>query len=309
MPRVALALIYNHQFNGNIPVLEALYSKRFSHIFHLVPFYEGTLRNVIPVHGNSHYFQGYVAQAYNVLKYYDFDHIIYAADDLLINPIINEDNYDQHFCTSKEVSFVSGFISLHERTVFWHRVGEAFRWNKAERGVEVTHLLPDYNEALDRLRQFGLTIKPLRFDQIWQTPTSLQEFVTTALRHPRYTSRLLSLGFVRRRLYDLPYPLVGGYSDIFVVSNDAAQAFATYCGIFAATQLFVELAIPTAMVFAATHIVTELDLSLRGKALWEAKDYDELEPYKFDLSHLLADFPKNYLYIHPIKLSKWKWST
>ena len=62
MTKVALIIIYNHQYIKNIEITERIYNGKFSNIYHLVPFYHGVRSNVIPVYDNSHYFQGYVAQ-------------------------------------------------------------------------------------------------------------------------------------------------------------------------------------------------------------------------------------------------------
>ena len=59
--KVALIIIYNHQYNKNIDVLERIYKDRFHDIYHLVPFYRGDRKNVIPVYESSHYFQGYIS--------------------------------------------------------------------------------------------------------------------------------------------------------------------------------------------------------------------------------------------------------
>ena len=75
---------------------------------------------------------------------------------------------------------------------------------------------------------------------------------------------------------------------------------------FAATKLFVELAIPTALVLSADKIVTEEDLELKGKPLWSKQDFKILDKYDHQLNKLLNDFPANHLYLHPVKLSKWK---
>jgi hypothetical protein len=96
------------------------------------------------------------------------------------------------------------------------------------------------------------------------------------------------------------------------------EKFYHYCGVFAAMNLFVELALPTAMVLSAKEIVTENDLELRGKALWPDGgqrlngdlepaygDYEELAGYNFNLKQLLDNFPETYIYLHPVKLSKW----
>jgi hypothetical protein len=99
---------------------------------------------------------------------------------------------------------------------------------------------------------------------------------------------------------------VRSYSDIFVISSDAIKQFCYYAGVFAATRLFAELAIPTGLVFSAKKIMTEKDIDLAGRALWTNEDFTFLDKYQNKLNVLLNDFPKEHLYIHPVKLSKWE---
>ena len=116
--------------------------------------------------------------------------------------------------------------------------------------------------------------------------------------------------------------LAGSYSDICGVSAGTVRRFGHYCGVFAAAGLHAELAIPTALVLSAGHIVTEKDLSLRGRALWPDgwnrlhgendlahDELKELDRYNRNLDNLLQNFPEGYLYLHPVKLSGWTTQT
>ena len=309
MNKVALIIIYNHQYNKNIDVLEQIYKDRFSNIYHLVPFYNGEKRNVIPVYENSYYFQGYVAQGFNSYFNESFTHYFFVADDLVLNPIINENNYYEHLNLTLTSCFIPGFITLHKRNDFWARVGEAFRWRVNQRGVEANNQLPSYEEAFKKFQEFGLEIKPLHFNQINRLPNSIFEWLRPLISRSffNHTSFILSYlkSKLRKKTYSLPYPIVGSYSDIFVVSADNIKQFCHYCGVFATTELFVEVGLPTSLVLSAKEIITERDLKLRGKALWTKKDYQELNKYDNSLNKLFAEFPTDYLYLHPIKLSKW----
>jgi hypothetical protein len=317
MLKVALVIIYNHPYTENIEILENIYGKQFSNIYHLVPFYNGEKSNVIPVYESSYYFHGYIAQGFKFFFKDDFDHYFFIADDLLLNPVINENNYAEHLKLKKNTCFLPGFITLHDRVRFWYRVNDAFSYRINLPGVEASSQLPDYDVALKIFKNFGLEIKPLKFNQIWETPTSMNALCLKIIQDRLYIIRYMVSKFFKRQ-YHLPYPLVGGYSDIFVVSSDALKQFCHYCGIFAVTKLFVEVALPTSLVLSAKEIVTEKDLNLQGKALWPdgwgrlngddvpAKgDYKELGKYNFQLRSLLKDFPAHYLYLHPVKLSTW----
>ena len=200
--------------------------------------------------------------------------------------------------------FLPEFITLHDRKEWWATVVYAFHFKINVPGVEIKNQLPNYDVALQAFKKFGLEIKPLSFNQIWRPPVSIKDLIRMIIE-----SRFKIIRYIKnihgKKQYNLSYPIVGSYSDIFVVSSDAIKQFCHYCGVFATTKLFVEVGLPTSLVLSAQEIVTEKDLKLQGKALWTKEDYRILDKYKRKLEKLLDDFPKNHLYIHPIKLSKW----
>ena len=191
MNKVALIIIYNHQYNDNIDILEKLYKDRFSNIYHLVPFYTGDKTNVIAVYECSYYFQGYISQGLKSYFKQEYTHYFFVADDLLLNPIINENNYSEHLKLDTSTCFLPDFLSLHEKEEWWPSVGDAFYWRVTVPGIEAKDQLPDYEIAMQKFKQFGLTIKPLRFDQIWETPSSIKEIIKTILRDKSYIFRYL----------------------------------------------------------------------------------------------------------------------
>ncbi len=300
MSKVALIIIYNHQYNKNIEVLEKLYGHRFNNIFHLVPFYKGTKKNVISVYENSYYFQGYVSQGLNSFFKEEYVHYFFIGDDLLLNPKINENNYTEYLKLDEYTSFIPGFMSLHKLDFLWTYTKDALGYNLFIDGIEVKSMVPTYEQAILLFEKFNLEIGPLKFEQLFNKPILKYNFKALKGFIGYHYKKSLN------KKYDLSYPIVGSYSDIFVVSSNTIKDFCLYSGVFAATNMFVELAIPTAMVLSATKIVTEKDLDLQGKALWSKEDYQILDEYNYNLNTLQKDFPENHLYIHPIKLSKWK---
>lgn len=300
MAKVALIIIYNHQFNSNIDILERMYGNRFDDIYHLVPFYSGHKDNVVSVYDCSHYFQGYVAQGLKSFFKDHYTHYVFIADDLILNPVVNQDNYAEFFELRDSTSFLPGFISLHD-TTWWERAGDAYRYSIDVLGVEAKNQLPSYDAALERLRAVGLEVKPLRFDQIWKKPITKRNWIKRLIMDKHYSLKSHLSG----KKYHLPYPLVGSYSDIFVVSSDVIKQFCHYCGVFAATKLFVEVALPTALVLSTNEIVTEKQTTLKGGSLWTKDDYKILDNYDKKLKSLLTSFPEGLLYLHPVKLSQW----
>lgn len=288
MRKPALVIIYNHRYVQNIEPLERLYADRFSRIFHLVPFYEGRQENVVPVYENSRFFQGYVAQGWRTLKSSGCDDFIFIGDDLLLNPIVNETTYGDTLGVNDETSFIPELLEFHRRGAYWPRCREAVEWPQAHhlRGLEVQGMLPAAHEAMADYARHGLTPQPL--------PAFLVD------------PRLRSDQAEGRRLLPLRYPLIGSYADIFAVPSSVMDAFAHFCGVFAATRLFVEVAIPSALAMASPRLVSEALLTLRGRALWTPGDLEILAPFGRSLSNLLSNFPTDCLYLHPIKLSQWK---
>jgi hypothetical protein len=117
------------------------------------------------------------------------------------------------------------------------------------------------------------------------------------------------------------YPLLAGYSDFIVVPRSAMKAFAHYCGVFAAMNMFAEVGVPTALALACNSIKTELlqghhfvdlplkrspDATMRGIELWGQEIQPFEEALNYSWKRLLESFPTDVLYYHPIKLSKWK---
>lgn len=305
MTSVALIIIYNHQFLRNVELIETIYKDRFSHIYHLMPFYQGDKENIIPIYENSRYFQGYVTQGIKSFRREEYRHYIFAADDLMLNPAINENNYEEHFHLEADDCFLPNFRPLHEVTFCWHRVREAYEWRLNTDGVEAKGQLPDAASAQARFARHNLTVAPLRFEQIYAKPRSLSQWLDTFVYDQVGFRRQIKSWLNPNKTYALPYPLIGGYADLFVVSAACLPLFSHYCGVFTATELFVEVAIPTAMVLAASRISTEDDCRLHGKALWTQDDFKVLEPFNQSFDALQRHFPETYLYLHPIKLSAW----
>ncbi len=300
MNNVALIILYNHRYDKNIPVLEHLYHSRFSHIYHLVPFYDGDKPNVIPVYGNSRRFQAYINQAYKALLPLKYEHYMFVADDLYLNPSINETNYLDIFKLKEGYSFIPEFRELHKVQKWWPRTQEAYLFSLKVDGVELGNELPSYDEAIQLYKQNNIDFQPLLARHAFRRLSETRGGKT-------FTRWLWSkLRYFHKRRFNIEYPLVGAYSDIICIHKDCLPKFSHYCGIFDATELFVELAIPSALALSTDKIITEEKMDLKGRPLWTKKDLEELNKYHYDLDELNENFPAEILYYHPVKLSTWK---
>jgi hypothetical protein len=302
---VALIVIYNHKYDKNIKLIERLYKNRFSNIYHLVPFYTGDQENVIPVYENSRYFQGYVAQGLSRFYNKRFAHYFFVADDMILHPDMNENNYFEYFNLDAEKSFISEFFSVYRTDRFWPHAKEAIFFQMSQEGIEVKKELPDAGEAERRFLKNGAISRPLQQED----PLKWKHLYGKLNRNMFYKKNrdpfLHWLGdSIHKKRYTLNYPLVGGYSDIFIISSQTIKTFGHYCGIFTALNLFVEIALPTSLALSSGKIITEKDLPVKGKPLWIPEVYEYLLPFQNNLELLMKNFP-DVLYIHPVKLSQW----
>jgi hypothetical protein len=302
MGGVKLVVIYNHKYLNNISKVEELYKDRFLNICHLMPFYQGTKSNVYTVYENSHRFNGFIAQAVDKIQDISVDHYLFIADDLLLHPAINQTNYKEFFNVNVNSNFISELISFHNLTSFWHRSVDALNFKPKTSSADISKEMPSFEEAKERLQYHGCSVLPLTIkqlenrNQISELPIILRTFKTV-----KYLVKKL---FFSQKKYELAYPLVGGYSDIFILNQTSLKPFAHYSGVFAASNLFVEVAIPTTMALISENLSLETATKLKGLTLWSDKDITSLKNKYISLDNLINNFP-DHLYIHPIKLSMW----
>lgn len=294
MNEVVILIIYNHRYDKNISRLEEFYKGRFANVFHVVPFYDGKQENVISVYESSHYFSGYISQAYTQLKDKGFTHFFVVADDMIINPNLNENNLWQQMGIGISDCYMDDLLILQDQTEYWSHIVKAMDYVVAKNGVEISGIIPTRQEAERCFDRYNLSYGPI--------PKKL--FGKWIMQQKTWKMRKKIWRYLKKRHLD--YPLVGGYSDICLITADVMDKFALYCGAFAATDLFVELAIPTSMVLSAEKIKFNKDIKLSSGAMWSDEDMEFLQEYNFSLAKLIEHFPADKLYLHPIKLSKWK---
>lgn len=298
---VCLLIIYNHRYDDNIEKLEKIYGFRFSDIYHIVPFYDGAKGNVIPVYECSFRFEGYVAQALkNINKCYEY--YFFIADDAILNPAIHEGNYKKWFGLTGQSAFITFTESLRERKGWGinRRFMDPFPKFEKYQGTLWKDEIMSADEAFSIAEGQGYGREEFVMDvsMVWNARKKLKEY-------PR-----LMLMFIRTLLLGkkyCPYPIWGGYSDVFIIPGKDMDKVAHMLGVFAAMDLFVEEAIPTALHLNCDELIEEKDLKAKSRTLWgnEAREAVENQ-YERSYQKLVDEWEENCLFIHPIKLSRWK---
>ncbi len=298
--RFCLVVVFNHRFDQNLPLLRALYRGRFSTVRFLVPFYRGDDPDVVPVFESSATFQGYFAQAQHRLAAAGFSHYVFVADDLLLNPAINETNLHAYLHLQPGggyTKYLQPFSSVTSRWTHFNRTLRALRFDEF---VNARSELPTRDEAVARLAAHGLECRPLGWRNLEAPPGPWQHRVS------EWTKALWLLHSKWER-NELPYPLLMGYADLLVVPAAGFSEFCHLCGVFAAMGIFVECAAPTALALATPQLSMERDLAEQGLELWSDADRAAFwNRYSARLPKLLKNFPEQCLYVHPVKLPHWQ---
>ena len=298
---VCLLIIYNHRYDRNIKTLNQIYQSRFSNIYHIIPFYDGTEQNVITVYECSFRFEGYVAQAMKQIKE-KYTHYLFIGDDAIINPAINETNYREWFGITEKSAFIT-FTKTIRQMKGWginRRFMDPFPKFEEYQGTLWENEIMSAEEAFAIAEKQGYSKEEFVMDlsMIWNARKKWKAY-------PRLIVMFGKI-LIGGKKY-CPYPIWGGYSDVFVIPGKDMERVAHMLGVFAAMGIFVEEAIPTALHLNCEELVEEKDIQAVSHTLWSNDERNEIEKkYDRDLYRLMNEWDRNFLFIHPIKLSRWK---
>ena len=297
-----------------------MYENRFSHVVQLMPFYTGKDSDIIRVFGNSVHFHGYIAQARRPLLEIPCDRYLFIGDDLILNPAINESTIGSLMKLDADSCYYPCMFDV-SKGEYYRATMEARKFQLPPQGLDHSALkgIPSYEESFRILHKKGL-METTRL----QAQPFFPLFVKPWLKCWRKNYQVMrgrlwhlrnSLNY-RLKCHHAAYPVVFGYSDIFSIPRVHFDAFCDYLEVFASLQMFVELAIPTAFALHDWPMVFERELELEPFSLLFPPDprlmKEKAEKIlsmattaNFRVEELERVFPKNYLYMHPIKLSKW----
>lgn len=311
---ICFIVVFNHKYEQNLGKLREIYKERFHNILFLMPFYQGNEVDVIPVYEDSRYFQGFFQQAFN--RYYKpdkFTHYIFIADDLLLNPKINENNILQELNIDINTGFIRNISNLNRLYYLYvHITGVMSLFRKIPK--DLRQELPKEEILLKKKKELGLSPDIITLKNLihWDGGLKLKDFI-------KYKSFWKAPFFLLKQR-QLPYPLVNGYSDLIIIPSNAIQEFCHLCGLMSSINLWVEYAIPTAMLLSCNKISTELAIGenffsektsivtgWKGTLLFKKNGLKNLEKtYNNNLQSLFKSFGEKELYLHPVKLSRWK---
>lgn len=321
--KTALVVLYNHNYEKNIPAIRSLYGGRFSQLLQLMPFYYGSEPDVVPVYGNSFLFHSFITQARQRMKALDCDDFLIVGDDVLLHPDFNEHSAHALLHLEPGAFYLDGVTDLSAGECF-HGINKAAEFCTNPPGLDASanRRIPSYEEAEATLRAKGVLgntvmrrVKP--YWRPFERPFSRHLYANYKILrgHLWHIRNLLKNRFFPKRM---SYPCAFGYSDIVSVPRERLDEWCDLLEIFATWQMFVELAIPT-----ATLLLPEVKVSMApqtGKKtgnVWfpqnpahftavSALIEEMTQRCEHRFCKLPAHFPKEYLYLHPVKLSAFR---
>lgn len=312
--RAAAVFVFNHKYEENVAKLDEIYGDRFRHRQFVMPFGTSPDPRVIAVHESSWRFSGHVAQAGGRLERDEgITHYAFIADDLIVNPRFDETSLLTALDLGRGSGFIKSLTPADTVRYRWPWAGEAAMCiRKFGRGFDWRSELPPASEAQARFEAMGLrfvTPVPRSVDELW--------FGLIGGARRSLWTHAMGLGVTGRRS---DYPILAGYADFFIVPAEALDRFVHYCGVFAAMNVFAEVAVPTALALAVDDLRTELPLGhffmtpppprtgkLRGVEFWNGQDAEQFaDSLGKKPARLAQEFPHDWLYAHPVKLSQWR---
>lgn len=301
---VCIVVVFNHRYDKNIDKLKKIYGNRFSRIVFLVPFYDGSDADVIPVYESSYQFQGYFIQAYEKLMATGCEYFLMIADDMVLNPKYGESDILFYLGMKNKKVGIDGISPLNGKGRFaWRHTRYSSR-PFFHKSTEWRESLPSYDEAIDLFKEFwGGIPYPEVYEETFFAPISGESEETFSRAKRDFLEW-------NQGKADIPYPMAMAYSDILFVRRDIMKVLFHRMGIFAGMNLFVEIAIPTAIVLSVRREEVSFfsELSGRGgKIIWEKEEILKFsERCKNSYKNLIDIWDESWLYVHPVKLSSWE---
>lgn len=319
--KIGLVVLFNHNYEKNIPIIRKLYAERFPMMSILMPFYYGKDSDVIGVYGNSFIFHTYIAQAREKLMQMGCDDFLIIGDDLLLNPELNSTNIHEKLNIPHGNFYLDGFVNISTGDCY-RAIAEAVNFTTLPNGLDssANRIMPSYDEALRILQEkklIGSSVlsKCRPFYPEWKKPFFKHIHQNYKILRARawHFRNMIKWKFHPRKA---SYPCVFGYSDIVLVPKERMEEWCRYLEVMATWRMFVELAIPTAIFLLKDAEVSFSDTtSYKTGNVWYPQNpahfskisgviNQMLDASNNNMAGLVSAFPKEYLYLHPVKLSR-----
>jgi len=305
-----VCVLFNHAFPKNIPVLRKIYKGRFDNVVFIQPLASSPNKDVITSYRGSYCFHGMIVDAARrLLKNPAADYYLFIHDDVLLNPRYDAEQLFTSLGIPEGGAFIPYINPLGGDVNHWSWIS-SFLWklfypmNKFS-GSGIQNLLqffPDNKQTRKELEEkYKFKFSNITYNRDitihnsgvfgnnpYSDPT--EQMILNGLFEKAYNSQIVSL----------PFPFFHGVSDFFVVDATTLEKMIPILGVMAAAQIFVEIAIPTALIITAQRVKRASEVGFKIDYRW-GEDRKLL-----DFEEIKNRFNEDLLFIHPVKLSKYQ---
>ena len=259
--KVVLIVLFNHNYEKNIDIIKTIYKERFDTIRFIMPFYYGNDPDVIGVYGNSFVFHTYIAQAKEKLYELEGDDFLIIGDDLLLNPNINQFNIHEKMNIPGGAFYIDEVENVSS-CQYNRPLLESSRFSPQPPGLDssANRYIPSFEQAFDRLKEKNLIdeVSLCKWNPFYPCFESFT-FKNLYKNYKIFKARIwhfLKVVQYKLKPVKMPYPFVFAYSDILLIPKTELIRWCRYLEVFATWNMFVEMAIPTAM-----HLLPDVSIS------------------------------------------------
>ena len=273
-----------------------------------MPFYDGADDDVIPVYESSHQFHGYLIQAYERLKDIPCTHFLFIGDDLIINPDFDEMNFVARMNMHGKKFLTTKFSPLNSPNRFrwWWTINSSKPF--CDGAIEWRESICSYDAALAKFNEFFGSKYPEDYtaDFFGDPNVPGANVLGHWLNAQGFSNMVNHFITSNKNSLKIPYPMAGGYSDIFCVERSSLFELSRLCGIFSAMNMFVEIALPTAAVLTYKRDDVIFFPENSRLVLWNEDRIAFENRFGKDFNRLCREWDASIAYVHPVKLSAWK---
>lgn len=109
-PRICVCVLMNHPYPKNIPIIRRLYRGRFSKVVFVMPFERSSDPDVFTVYRGGYSHAAFITDVHEKLMEIDCDYYFVIHDDVLLNPILNENNFLDYFPLAPDDGFIPSIV-------------------------------------------------------------------------------------------------------------------------------------------------------------------------------------------------------
>jgi hypothetical protein len=318
--KINIVIVFNHPYEPNIEILQSYYASKFSSVFFLSPFYNGDSDNVIPIYRGSFDHASFICDTIRFPEISNCDYMLITHDDVLINPVINQNNLFEKLNLSESVDgFVPHIRKLSENIAGWDwTAGSLLKlldsknpiFGTGHPGARYAEELINGSSAAKKnwlkiCGQFGKTEYFLQGDTGRKTSGCFalrgQAHPLSALLAESATDYLMGSQGRERRAIQIGFPLLtsGSMADFVLLSSSVYKKYLHAVGVFNALGLFTEIS--TAMALACS--CENLESLSNHKELYRWVNGSQGRLYE-DTANIINAFDSGAIAVHPVKLSK-----